>query len=126
MDIGLAIDVTVIALLAATIFYAFKLERRLAHVRNTQVAFADVIRELNTAAVRAEAGIRALREAAASSGQTLDDKVKRARGLADELDLLLRAGERFGQRIDTAPPQTVAARAPSRAVQSLRALGGVR
>ena len=121
MDISSSIDIIVIALLAATIFYAFRLERRLAHMRNTQAAFADVIRELNTAAARAEAGIQGLKAAVTSSGQELDDKAKRARGLADELELLLRAGERLGQRME-AP----AARAPSRAVESLRALAGVR
>jgi hypothetical protein len=120
MDIGAAIDFIVIALLAATIFYAFRLERRLAHVRNTQAAFADVVRELNTAAARAEAGLQGLKAAATSSGQALDDKVKRAQGLADELELLLRAGERLGQRMEA--PVT---RAPSRAVESLRALAGV-
>ncbi len=119
MDMGLAIDLIVIALLAATIFYAYKLERGLAHVRGTQAAFADVVRELNTAAARAEAGIQGLRTAATSSGQTLDDKVKRALSLADELELLLKAGERIGQRAD-------AARLQPRAVESLRALGGVR
>lgn len=125
MDMGLVIDLVVIALLAATIFYALRLERRLANVRDTQSALGDVIRELNSTATRAEAGIQGLKAAAASSGQALDDRIKRARSLADELGLLLQAGDRLGQRIETARPQS-ATRAPSRAVEALRALGGAR
>jgi chromosome segregation ATPase len=126
MDTGLIIDIVVIALLGATIFYALRLERRLANVRNAQAALADVIRELNTAAARAEAGIQGLKVAAASSGQTLDDKIKRARSLADELELLLQSGERLGQRLESARPQ-VASRPQVRAGgEALRALGGLR
>jgi hypothetical protein len=116
MDTGLLIDVVVIALLAATIFYAFRLERRLANMRSAQAALADVIRELNMAAARAEAGIQGLKAAATSSGQSLDDKIKRARGLGDELALLLQAGERLGNRLET--PRTQGG--------ALRALGGLR
>ena len=116
MDTGLVIDVIVIALLAATIFYAFRLERRLANMRSAQAALGDVIRELNSAAACAEAGIQGLKAAATSSGQTLDDKIKRARGLGDELALLLQAGERLSNRLDT----------PRSQGSALRALGGLR
>lgn len=127
METGLIIDVVVIALLAATIFYALRLERRLANVRDAQSAFADVIRELNGAAHRAEAGIQGLKAAATSSGQTLDDKIKRARALADELGLLLQSGDRLGQRIEASRPQPAAARMqPRPGAEALRALGGLR
>jgi hypothetical protein len=116
MDTGLIIDVIVIALLAATIFYAFRLERRLANMRGAQAALGDVIRELNGATARDEAGIQGLRAAATSSGQTLDDKIKRARGLGDELALLLQAGERLGNKLE----------APRSQGGALRALGGLR
>lgn len=116
MDTGLIIDVVVIALLGATIFYAFRLERRLANMRSAQSALSDVIRDLNIAAARAEAGVQGLKAAAASSGQSLDDKIKRARGLGDELALLLQAGERLGNKLDTPRSQGGA----------LRALGGLR
>jgi chromosome segregation ATPase len=127
-DTGLIIDLIVIALLAATIFYAFRLERRLANMRNAQTALAEVIRELNTAAARAEAGIQGLKAAAASSGHTLDEKTKRARSLADELGLLLQAGERLGQRIEAARPQNFATpRAkPRMGSEALRTLAGAR
>jgi type II secretory pathway component PulM len=120
MDTGLVIDMIVIALLCATIFYALRLERRLANMRSTQEAFADVIRELNSSASRAEAGVQALKAAATSSGQALDDKIKRARSLGDELALLLQAGERLGNRFDATRPQ------PRTGGGALKALGGLR
>lgn len=125
MDTGLVIDVIVIALLGATIFYAFRLERRLSNMRNAQAAFADVIRELNAAAARAEAGVQGLKAAATSSGQALDEKVKRARSLADELELLLQSGERLGQRLETARPAMPRPVARTGG-EALRALGGLR
>lgn len=127
MDTSLVIDAVVIALLGATIFYAFRLERRIANLRNTHTALADVIRELNTTAARAEASIRELKAAATTSGQALDDRIKRARSISDELGLLLQSGDRLGQRIEAARPQSSAAqRAPSRGGEALRALAGIR
>lgn len=125
MELGLTLDVIVIAMLGATIFYALKLERRLANVRGAQEALAGVVHELNTAAERAQSSIQSLKSEAAVSGQTLDDRIKQARGLAGELELLLRAGEKLGQRIGSARPQQSAVRAPSGA-EMLRALGGAR
>ena len=118
MELGFALDIIVIAMLGATIFYAFKLERRLASVRGAQEALAGVVHELNTAAERAQSSIQGLKTEAAVSGQTLDDRIKQARGLAEEL-------ERLGQRVGSTRPQPVAARAPS-STEMLRALGGAR
>jgi len=126
MDTGLVIDVVIIAMLGATIFYAFRLERRLANMRSAQAALTDVIRELNNSTARAEAGIHGLKAAAVSSGQMLDDKIKRARGLNDELALLLQSGERLGQRLESARPQVAPRTAPRVGGEALRALGGLR
>jgi len=128
MDASMVIDVTVIALLGATIFYAFRLERKLEGLRMAQTAFADVVRDLNMAAARAEAGIRGLKAAAESSGQSLDEKTKRARSVGDELGLLLQAGQRSAQKADgmrTSVPPTHRPQATP-AGDALRALGGMR
>jgi hypothetical protein len=61
-----------------------------------------------------------------SSGQMLDDKIKRARNLNDELALLLQSGERLGQRLESARPQTAPRTAPRAGGEALRALGGLR
>ena len=107
MSESLLIDVTVIALLGATIYFAFRLDRRLQSVRNVQNELAGVIRELNTAAARAEAGIQGLKMAAQSSGQELEQQIHSARIVGDELAILLKSSERIGRVVETVRPQPV-------------------
>jgi hypothetical protein len=107
MSESLLIDVTVIALLGATIYFAFRLDRRLQSVRNVQNELAGVIRELNSAAARAEAGIQGLKMAAQSSGQQLEEQIHSARIVGDELAILLKSSERVGRVAETVRPQPV-------------------
>ncbi|MBP6013077.1 MAG: hypothetical protein KBA31_12695 [Alphaproteobacteria bacterium] len=126
MDSTLIINGVVIALLAATIFYAFRLERKLEAMRSAQAAFGDIVRELNRATARAEAGIQGLRATAETSGHSLDDKIKRARSVCDELGILVQAGQRLGQRIETMRPAGPVRTQSNPAGEALRALGGLR
>lgn len=129
MDGSLIIDGIVIALLAATIFYAYRLERKLEGLRSAQAAFADVIRELNTAALRAELGIQGLKLAAELSGQVLDDRIKRARGASEDLTRLLLAGQKLTQPREPArtAPQAAPRPSPNKAANdALRAIGAMR
>jgi hypothetical protein len=127
MDMSLTINVVVIVLLAATIFYAFRLERKLEGLRSAHTAFAGVVRDLNTAAARAEAGIQGLKSAAESSGEILDDRIKRARHAGDELGLVLQTAQRVVQRLDGPRASVPAARPQVASVsEALRAFGGKR
>lgn len=132
MSESLLIDVTVIALLGATIYFAFRLDRRLQSVRNVQNELAGVIRELNSAAARAEAGIQGLKMAAQSSGQQLEEQIHSARVVGDELAILLRSSERVGRVAETVraqpaptPTPTPVAR-PQPAVRQTSALDALR
>ena len=108
MSEAFVIDVVVIALLGATIYFAFRLDRRLQGMRSVQSEIAGVIRELNVAAARAEAGIQGLKIAAESSGQVLAERNKHAQGIGDELAILMKASERAGRQIEPTRPQAVA------------------
>ena len=99
-----AIDMVFVTLLVATIVFAFRLERRLASLRGTKEQLAAVIGELNAAATRAEAGIRGLKNAAETAGATLEDRVKRARTLNDDLAVLVQSGRRVAQKLESARP----------------------
>ena len=122
MDLSIVIDAIVIVLLAATIFYAFRLERKLERLRTAQCAFADVIRDLNVAAARAEAGVQGLKLAAETSGQALDDRIKRARSAGDELGLVLQTAQRIVQRLDGPRPSAP----PMLRMQASQAFGATR
>ncbi len=106
MTEAILIDGIVIILLGATIFVAFRLDRRLQSVRSVQHELASVIRELNTAAARAEAGIQGLKLAAQSSGQELEAQIKNALAAGDELAKLLKATERVGRVAPAVVPVT--------------------
>jgi Domain of unknown function (DUF6468) len=99
-----AIDMVFITLLVTTIVFAFRLERRLASLRGTKEQLAAVIGELNAAAARAEAGIRGLKSAAETTGATLEDRVKRARSLNDDLTVLVQTGQRVAQKLELVRP----------------------
>lgn len=122
MTEALMIDFVVIALLGATIFFAFKLDRRLQGVRNVQNELAGVIRELNIAAARAEAGIQGLKQAAHSSGQQLEEQINNARVVGDELAALLKSVEKSGRAAERAVMNVIPqASSPALAPANLRA-----
>jgi len=127
MTIAMALELTLTVLLAATLVYCILLERRLAAVRKGQDGLKRMIGELNAAIAGAGASLRALKSAAAGAAETLDERLKRARAVADELSLLSSSGERIAQRFDRAVPQRPAQPLPSGSVMHrLDALKAVR
>ena len=100
MTISLAVEIVMSALLAATLVYCAILERRLAALRNGQDGLKQTIGELNGAITTAGACMRSLKESVAHAGEALDQRLGRARGMADELALLVASGERAATRIE--------------------------
>jgi len=100
MTLAFALEMALTGLLAATLVYCIVLERRLAAVRKGQEGLRTMIGELNAAIAGAGASLRALKAAASGAADTLDDRLKRARALADELSLLTTSGERIAERFD--------------------------
>ena len=114
-------------LLAATLVYCILLERRLAAVRKGQEGLKTMIGELNAAISGAGASLRALKSAASSAAETLDERLRRARLLADELALLTASGERIAERFDRAAKPAAPSPLPSGSVMHrLDALKAVR
>ena len=125
ITLALALELMLSGLLAATLVYCIVLERRLAAVRKGQDGLKTMIGELNAAIAGAGASLRALKAAAASAADTLDERLKRARALADELSVLSSSGERIAQRFDRTMPAP--ANLPSGSVMNrLDALKAVR
>jgi Domain of unknown function (DUF6468) len=85
---GMIMDAVLMLLLVAAVGYGIKLERKLATLRAGQVAFAQAVTELNTAAGRAEAALATLR----ASGQETDllhDRIIKAREVKQQLETLI-------------------------------------
>lgn len=109
INLAMALELTLTGLLAATLVYCIVLERRLNSVRKGQDGLKKIIGELNAAIAGAGASLRALKSAAGEAAETLDDRLRRARAIADELSVLSSSGERIAQRFDRAVPGTTGA-----------------
>jgi len=99
MTLSLIVEIALSALLTATLVYCAILERRLSMLRKGQDGLKQTFVELNTAIVSAGASMRVLKDAAAAAAATLDDRLARARGMADELSVLTASGERIADRM---------------------------
>ncbi len=101
MALPLIVEIVLVGLLAATLVYCALLERKLSALRKGQDGLKRIIADLNAAIGNAGASMLQLKAAAAGTAETLDDRLARARGLADELSLLTASGERIAQRIES-------------------------
>jgi len=99
MTLSLIVELVLSALLAATLVYCAILERRLAMLRKGQDGLKQTFVELNSAIVSAGSAMRALKESAGAAAEALDDRLTRARGMADELSVLTASGESIAERI---------------------------
>jgi hypothetical protein len=110
MLLGLSIDLIVElllgALLTATVYFCWRLERRLRNLRNDQAELVGTVRALSGAITVAQLSLAGLRSAAKEADETLGRKVQTARALADELALLNGAGERIAVRMENARDAT--------------------
>jgi Domain of unknown function (DUF6468) len=102
LPVSLIVEITLAALLAATLLCCVRLENRLRNLRQDQDSLSDTVRALNGAIGAAQNSLVGLRAAALEADETLGRKVNSARGLADELSLLNSAGERIATRMATA------------------------
>jgi hypothetical protein len=121
---SLGIELALMVLLAFTLVYCIVLERRLAALRSGQDGLKATFGELNTALLAAATTVRALKQSAADAGEQLDERLSRARSLADELALITASGERIAERFDRAPAPKMAmpAGAMSNRLEALRAV----
>lgn len=102
LPISMIIEVTLAALLAATLICCFSLDRRLKRLRMDQESLNGTVHALNAAVISASASVAKLRAAAAEADKTLGGKVTSARALVDELQLLTGACERIATRMEGA------------------------
>jgi phage shock protein A len=103
-NISFFVEITLIALLAATLIYCALLERRLSALRKGQDGLKQTIGQLNGAIASAGTSMRVLKASAGEAAETLDARIADARNLSDELSLLTASGERIAERIANGAP----------------------
>ncbi|HKR88432.1 MAG TPA: DUF6468 domain-containing protein, partial [Phenylobacterium sp.] len=101
--VGIALNILLAVLLGAALVMGYRLNRRLKALRDSHEGFAVAVRELNTAAARAEKGLADLRAATDEAVDILGDRIEKARLLAAKLEKLSEA----------APAASAARRAPA-------------
>ncbi len=104
---SLALDLTLIGLLATAIYYAVGLSRQLGELRASRAEMEKFILDFNITVQRAEAGILGLKQAARSGGDDLEQLIDKARSLRDELHFLVESADQIASRLsDTAATAT--------------------
>jgi hypothetical protein len=95
-----AIEIVLIALLAATLFHALRLERALGVLKRDRAALEELVCGFNASTRQAEQGIERLRAAADGAGRQIARQVEAASALRDDLTYLVQRGEQLADRLD--------------------------
>lgn len=87
--VGLALNLLLAGLLVAALGMGWRLNRRLKALRDSHDGFAVAVRELNSAAARAEQGLADLRAATDEAIDLLADRIDKGRSVAAKLERLI-------------------------------------
>jgi hypothetical protein len=96
-----ALDLTLIVLLAATLFHALRLERALGVLKRDRGALEELVGAFNASTQMAEQGIDRLRKSADGAGRQITLQIDLANGLKNDLIFLTERGERLADRMET-------------------------
>ena len=94
------LELALVALLAATLFHAVRLERALGVLKRDRVQLQDLIAGFNDSTRQAERGIERLRAATDGAGIQIARQTDAALSLKDDLGLLIERGNRLADRLD--------------------------
>jgi hypothetical protein len=100
--IEFVLDGALAVLLAACLFFCWRLERKLSRLREGGDGIREAARELNESVIAAEQAIRALRQTAQETGRDLQARIDTASNVADRLGMAVgkvRSSGDFGRGV---------------------------
>jgi hypothetical protein len=97
--INLALDILLIAMVAAGLVQATRLIRHLSGLQQGRVDMERFVRDFNEVVTRAEVGIKNLRQAARQSGDDLEKLVEKAVLVRDELHFIVESADQIAGRL---------------------------
>jgi chromosome segregation ATPase len=100
LDLQWLLEAVLICLLAATLYYALRLERALGVLKSDRASLSDLVSEFNESTQQAEMGIERLRQAADGAGRQIARQSEAATALKGDLSFLVERGERLADRLD--------------------------
>jgi hypothetical protein len=95
------IELILVAMLAATLFHAVRLERALGVLKRDRATLEALVAGFNASTMQAENGIERLRATADGAGRQIARQAEAAIALKDDLAFLMERGERLADRMDT-------------------------
>jgi hypothetical protein len=113
LPLDMMLEVIVCVLLMATIGYCATIDRRLRAMRTGQDGLRELITDLSSATSQAMNAISHLRQASDATGAALTEQVKRGGALADELSLMVQAGNDIANRLGGIETRRPVAASPS-------------
>ena len=93
MTLSLALDFIVISLLVATIVYAVILNRKLAALHDSKEDLRNFLETFAASLAQAKAGVEYLKTVSYDSSKDLQDKIRQAKALRDEISFFVESGE---------------------------------
>lgn len=112
--VALGMNLLLAVLLLAALAFGVRLDRKLKGVRDGQMAFTKAVADLDSAALRAQAGLAELRAATDEATDHLGGRIARAREAAERLERLL-------SRADSLPAPAPAREGPEGGLAALLA-----
>ena len=123
-----AFEIALMALMATTLVFAVRLERRLGQLRRDRGELERLARDLHDACTRTGESLQAVRVEAERAGLLLGEPLARAEAVRDELALLVGRGERAAAgvaEIGRLPREAgLAPRRPTRPVEAIGSASG--
>ncbi|HPF46257.1 MAG TPA: DUF6468 domain-containing protein, partial [Emcibacteraceae bacterium] len=106
------LNIILLVMLAVMIGYCIVLNKRLKDFRKIKQEMGDIIGQLNASTIHAQNSIKEFKNVVLEEEKKLDEKLKRAAELADELDMINETGSNLADRIERGltggnAPQTI-------------------
>lgn len=123
---GLVFESLVAFLLLGAVVMCWRVDRRLKALRDGQDGLKNTIGALNDAVDRARASLAALDRASKHSGEALEDRIRQARQMADELRVLTDRGEVHASRVSGIERHSSTRTQPAKSEQESRLLDALK
>lgn len=100
MIVEFLLEALVAGLLVVTVGYCWQLNRRLVALRGAQGELGRLLQEFGRATHSAQTAISELKSASVETAQQLEERVRKARALCDELSVMTQAGNGLAERLE--------------------------
>ncbi len=100
LPMDLILEAVLAGLLVLTVVYCVILDRKLRQLRSGQDGLRDIIKGLNAATERAQSSIAHLKIAGQAQSEALMGQISQAKGLTDELGLMIESGNSLADRLE--------------------------